>query len=77
MTTIDIPTLHKKDTYIGDGQNTDFSLTSSGTPTNINVFVSGIYMTENEDFNIDLDSNTIQFFEVPIEGENINILYEI
>jgi hypothetical protein len=74
MVVIDIPSIDKKDSFIGDDLTDTFTLTNSN-PTEIHVYVSGIYLTENEDYTI--SGNQITFTDTPLSDENINILYKI
>jgi hypothetical protein len=74
MVVIDIPSTDKKDSFIGDNVTSTFTLSNSN-PTEVHVYVSGIYLTENEDYTI--SGNQITFIDVPLSDENINILYKI
>jgi len=74
MVTIDIPVLDKKDTFMGDSNNSVFVLTNNN-PTDIHVYVSGIYLTETEDYTT--SDNEVTFVEAPLQDENINILYKV
>lgn len=71
--TIDIPVLEHKDTFIGDGTTSEFLL-SKINPFDIHVTISGLYLTENQDYII--SGNSIIFIEVPLQDENINIFYK-
>lgn len=73
MVVIDIPLLNQKDIFIGDGTTTSFDL-SSDNPIDITVYISGLFLTEGEDYSI--NNNTVTFTEIPLENENINILYK-
>jgi hypothetical protein len=71
MVYINIPSINKKESFVSDGSDT-FTI-SDANPKNIDVIVSGIYLTENEDYTI--INNKITFIDSPINGENINIKY--
>lgn len=73
MVQINIPLIKHKEIYSGDGVISSFTL--DAIPLNIEVIVSGIYLTEHEDYEI--SSNVITFTEVPLLDENINIIYDI
>ena len=42
---------------------------------NVEIMLSGLYLTENEDYSF--DTGTITFFETVLENENINIKYQV
>jgi len=42
---------------------------------NVEIMLSGLYLTENEDYSF--DSGTITFFETVLENENLNIKYQV
>lgn len=73
MVFIDVPSLSKKETFIGDSLTSSYTLSES-SPIDIHVLVSGIYLTEIEDYII--SGNTINFLENPLLDENINIIYK-
>lgn len=73
MVVIDIPSISKKDVFIGDDITSTFTL--SNHPVDIHVYISGLYLTEDEDYTI--TGNQIEFFEAPLLNENINILYKV
>lgn len=73
MVIIDIPLIQKKKSFIGDGTTSTYLIEENAQ--DIEVIVSGIYLTENEDFSYSI--NTITIFEVPLIDENINIKYVI
>jgi hypothetical protein len=73
MVHIDIPILEQKDTFIGDGTEDTFLLTKQNA-FDIHVAISGLYMTENQDYII--SGNYIIFTEIPLLNENINVFYK-
>ena len=73
MVFIDIPELQTKDTFIGDGSTIEYTL-SNINPIDIHVMISGIYLTELQDYIV--SANKVIFNEVPLLNENINIVYK-
>jgi len=72
MVHIDIPVLKTKYKFISDGTEDTITLPHNN-PLNIQIFVSGIYLTEDEDYTV--DGSEITFAEVLLKDENVNILY--
>jgi len=73
MVYINIPILNKKMSLISDGSDT---LTLDDLEaSDVEVIVSGIYLTETEDYSI--SNGKITFENIPLAGENINIRYKI
>jgi len=73
MVTIDIPLIKNIDIFIGDGTTKEFIIQENAME--LEVIVSGIYLTIDEDYTYDI--NKIVFIEVPLLEENINIKYNI
>ena len=74
MVFIDVPTVNKKESFIGDGSTFDYTIADIN-PTDIHILVSGIYLTEFQDYTI--SGSTISIIEAPLLDENINIIYKI
>ena len=74
MVIIDIPSISKKDTFIGDDSTTTFTLTNNN-PVDIHIYISGLYLTEGEDYTI--SGNQVTFIDIPLAEENINIIYKV
>ena len=72
MVQINIPTVNKRDIFVGDGTISTFVLSHSNV-FDVHVIISGIYLTENEDYTV--SGNIVTFVETPLDGENINIVY--
>jgi len=73
MVFIDIPEQSNKEVFVGDGTTNTFIITET-SPINIEVYVSGLLLTEGEDYSI--SSNEITLIEPPLADENINIFYK-
>jgi len=72
MVYINVPIIDKKTKIISDGSNI---LNIDTSAIDVEVFISGLYLTEGEDFIF--SNGEITLTETPLIDENINIKYKI
>jgi hypothetical protein len=73
MVTISIPVINKHSIFVGDGETYEYTIDYNAT--DIEVMVSGLYLTNGEDFSY--EDNTITLEEIPEDDSNINIKYKV
>lgn len=62
-------------TFAGDGTTTSFALGEDIFPNSVTVKVDGTFKTENVDYTVDYDNDTIDFTTAPASGATIEVWY--